>query len=266
LWIDLPPGWVERSTPELLKFLDIATGTECSFSAYRNPGISIMDWAEVALATVARRAPKALRVAERMRVPSWNWTGMAEEFLGSADGGADPRHAVVVAGKSFSTLLVMHLAAKPPVFSEQGAFYRWLMEWKIGMGTPEATAVVAERHQDIPGFERIAPDPRWVDAQQQFETGLRHYHGTGSSEAEQLASRDRTLAAAWFERAAAQDHGKAQFNLAMILKNGEGVPQDVPAALRWARKARLQGVERAPQLIRELEALARNAKPFWKIW
>ena len=266
LWFDLPPGFVDRSLPEMLKFVEPDTGTEFRFSAYRNPGISVPDWAQIALSHFARSAPTAARVAARHRLPSWNWTGMAEEFRGTSDASPEPRHHFVAAGKSFWSLLVLHVVAKPEVFSAHGDLYRWLTEWKFGMGEPEAITLVPERHQDIPGFDRIAPDPSWMEAEKQFEIGLLHYHGSGKSEAAQVASRDRSLAAAWFERAAAQDHGKAQFNLAVLLKNGDGVPQDLSAALTWAKKSRSRGVERAAGLIREIETLARKAKPFWKIW
>lgn len=51
-----------------------------------------------------------------------------------------------------------------------------------------------------------------------------------------------TEAADGYERAARAGHPVAQFNLAMMLKHGEGRPQDDCAAERWLRKAARQGM------------------------
>ena len=48
-----------------------------------------------------------------------------------------------------------------------------------------------------------------------------------------------------FQHLADQGHAKAQFNLGVMYRNGQGVPQDNAAAARWYRKAADQGNARA---------------------
>ncbi len=45
----------------------------------------------------------------------------------------------------------------------------------------------------------------------------------------------------WYRRAAEQGDAKAQFNLGIMYKKGQGVPQDYAEAIRWYRKAAEQG-------------------------
>jgi TPR repeat protein len=67
------------------------------------------------------------------------------------------------------------------------------------------------------------------DAEAQCGLGLKFSHaGTG---------RDPGQAVRWFRRAALQDHALAQFNLGVMLTNGDGVPQDIAEGLTWTRKA-----------------------------
>jgi len=56
---------------------------------------------------------------------------------------------------------------------------------------------------------------------------------------------DNAAAARWYRKAANQGHAKAQFNLGIMYRNGQGVPQDNAAAARWYRKAADQGNARA---------------------
>ena len=44
-----------------------------------------------------------------------------------------------------------------------------------------------------------------------------------------------------FQSLAEEGHDSAQFNLGLMYANGEGVPQDGTAAVRWYRKAAEQG-------------------------
>jgi hypothetical protein len=52
-------------------------------------------------------------------------------------------------------------------------------------------------------------------------------------------------AAALYRLAAEQGNATAQFNLALLLDNGEGVDKDYAQAAQWYRKAAEQGVPRA---------------------
>ena len=57
----------------------------------------------------------------------------------------------------------------------------------------------------------------------------------------------------WYLRAAEQGYPDAQFNLGMSYEFGEGVDQDVGAAIRWYRKAAEQENERAIARLKALE-------------
>ena len=60
-----------------------------------------------------------------------------------------------------------------------------------------------------------------------------------------VISQDFAEAASWFQRAAEQDYATAQFNLAVIYQQGQGVPQDLSKAVKLYRQAAAQGDARA---------------------
>ena len=66
---------------------------------------------------------------------------------------------------------------------------------------------------------------------------------------------DHAAAVGWFERAAKQGYGAAEFNLAVLLGQGQpGVQQDLARALQLAKKASEHGVKQAAALIAALDA------------
>jgi len=54
-------------------------------------------------------------------------------------------------------------------------------------------------------------------------------------------NQDHTEAVRWYRKAAVQGYADAQFNLGLILTNGRGVKLDHTEAVRWYRKAAEQG-------------------------
>jgi hypothetical protein len=70
---------------------------------------------------------------------------------------------------------------------------------------------------------------------------------------------DFHLAARLFEDLARDDDYEAQFNLALILREGHGRPQNFVQALEWAWLARLGGVSRAVKLSDDLLTLTTPA-------
>jgi hypothetical protein len=52
---------------------------------------------------------------------------------------------------------------------------------------------------------------------------------------------DYAQAAVWFRKAAEQGNADAQFNLGILYKDGQGIPQDYAQAAAWYRKAAEQG-------------------------
>ena len=49
----------------------------------------------------------------------------------------------------------------------------------------------------------------------------------------------------WYRKAAEQGYARAQHNLGMMYRDGEGVPRDYAEALKWFSKAAVQGDARA---------------------
>ena len=74
-----------------------------------------------------------------------------------------------------------------------------------------------------------------------------------------LAERGDTRApAVWYQKAAAQGHGKAQYNLGIIYLEGHGFSPDFDAAASWFRKAAAQGVAGADRKAEEASQRARQ--------
>ncbi|MBC8002830.1 MAG: sel1 repeat family protein [Opitutaceae bacterium] len=72
------------------------------------------------------------------------------------------------------------------------------------------------------------------DADAQFSLGFRCANRGGSA-------LDYSQAAAWYLKAANQNHVLAQFNLGIMHSSGQGMPKDDSLAGEWFRKAAAQG-------------------------
>ena len=70
-----------------------------------------------------------------------------------------------------------------------------------------------------------------------------YLHGHGSGEV--AIQKDKAEAARLFKLAAQKGHATAQFNLATMYKQGEGVSQDYVEGLRWLQMSASQGYRRA---------------------
>ena len=57
----------------------------------------------------------------------------------------------------------------------------------------------------------------------------------------QGVTQDYAAAVLWYRKAAEQGHADAQYNLGLMYATGQGVPQDYAAAVLWFRKAAEQG-------------------------
>lgn len=76
------------------------------------------------------------------------------------------------------------------------------------------------------------------DAYAQFRLGQIYYEGTA-------VPRDDREAAAWFSKAASQDHAEAQFILATMYEKGHGVLKNDREAFAWYSRAASLGHERS---------------------
>jgi TPR repeat protein len=64
------------------------------------------------------------------------------------------------------------------------------------------------------------------------------------------------LYCSWFRKAAELGDVEAQFYLAIMLKNGDGIKRDTADATRWFRKIAEQEIKIGPDIEKEL--LSRN--------
>lgn len=88
----------------------------------------------------------------------------------------------------------------------------------------------------------------------QFEIGLRYAEGRG-------ITRDLAQAAAWFERAAQQEHAPAQYRLGALYEKGTGVERDLEKAQSWYQRAAERGNVRAMHNLAVLIAEGAAGKP-----
>ena len=100
-------------------------------------------------------------------------------------------------------------------------FYQWIVA-KTARAAKPASASVEQQAQ--------AGDP-----EAQFQLALKCSTVAG-------LDKDEMRAAAWFQKAAKQNHGLAQFNLEERFAGGRGVTQDVARSQSWFRRAAHLGV------------------------
>lgn len=85
------------------------------------------------------------------------------------------------------------------------------------------------------------------DADAQFDCGEMYYLGTS-------VPQDDTEAAAWFTKAAEQNHPRAQVFLAALYALGRGVSRDDREAYKWARLGAALGGASAAKTLEHLTA------------
>jgi TPR repeat protein len=73
------------------------------------------------------------------------------------------------------------------------------------------------------------------DAETQYQQGLKYATAEGPA-------RDYTQAAAWYRKAAEQNHGLAQLNLGQMFASGQGVDRDATQSLFWFLRAAHLGI------------------------
>ena len=76
------------------------------------------------------------------------------------------------------------------------------------------------------------------DPDDQYILALKYYQGDG-------LPRDRDKAAAWFAKAAQQDHADAQYQLGLMYREGVGVEKNLEKAKHWLEKAASNNVPAA---------------------
>jgi TPR repeat protein len=75
---------------------------------------------------------------------------------------------------------------------------------------------------------------------------------------EERVPQDLPAAVAWYRRAAEAGHADAQYNLASMLAEGEGCDRDLSAAREWLRRAVAGGYEYAEGLLAHLDSLQQD--------
>ncbi|MBI5939268.1 MAG: SEL1-like repeat protein, partial [Caulobacterales bacterium] len=93
------------------------------------------------------------------------------------------------------------------------------------------------------------------DAEAQFQLGSQFAHGTAGCVTNPVD------AARWCEAAAQQGHGKAQFNLGLLLLAGESAGPKAEIAARWLRLAAANGIAEATGCLELANRLAEGDRP-----
>lgn len=131
--------------------------------------------------------------------------------------------------------------------THQGAAIDQLKSW-ARHGSPIAQRELALTYLNWPEHEADAR--QWLqqaanngDAESQFQLAEALFKGTHGLQA------DHVQAWAWYEKAAAQDHGKASFMLARMAKYGDGTTQNLQESTRWLLKSSQQGNAQAMFLL-----------------
>lgn len=83
-------------------------------------------------------------------------------------------------------------------------------------------------------LEAARTDASDDNADVQYGLGVKFANSKG-------ADQDYTQAAAWYRKAAAQNHSLAQFNLGVMYAHGQGVARDDAQSANWFDKAAQQG-------------------------
>lgn len=273
LSLSIPVGWVARRLPERLRYRDPVTQTELTVSAYRNPGLSYIQWADARLPAFAAAHPWLTRTRDRYEFNGPGWWGWAEEFDGVSPASGVPLHYLTLCFKNKLRLISVTVTATPRVFSENEELYRMLLQGKTYMSDvdfEENARSLSEmgvslgrddrghlelwpERQDMPGLRRLVTHNDWMDGEWLLRVGVVNYFGRGNTPEEKQASQDKAYAAELFERAAELGIAAAQYNMALVLSNGEGVPKDLDAAIMWCRKASDQAYEEAAILLEQLK-------------
>lgn len=89
------------------------------------------------------------------------------------------------------------------------------------------------------------------NARAQFNLGVMYYQGEGEA-------KDFAKALSLFTKAAEQNFNEAQFNLGVMYAKGEGLELDIGRAYAWFTAAKLNGNERAAEVLKTIE---RGLKP-----
>lgn len=63
---------------------------------------------------------------------------------------------------------------------------------------------------------------------------------------------DKTQAITWYLRAAQQNHVDAQYNLGILFYHGDAIEQNQIEAIKWFRKAALQGSVAAEKMLKDI--------------
>lgn len=110
---------------------------------------------------------------------------------------------------------------------------------------PEAVApaVKAKELTQEEYFAQLQKNAETGNAEAQFNLAWIYMHGEGYSGVTFMRDVPKDLAKAhdWYQKAAAQGHVNAQYNLGMLYKLGLGVKEDAASAFMWLQKAAAQG-------------------------
>lgn len=123
---------------------------------------------------------------------------------------------------------------------------RWL-RLAAGWNLPEAKEALAK-------LDQYSPAP--VSAQAQFETGMSYLHGREGHEKNPALARD------WLQRAATQNDPNAQYELALLYKDGLGGERDLTQARLLLQQAKGGGLLKAGVVLGDILRAQGTGSPY----
>lgn len=230
--VNAPASWRDASDEQYFQLVDPQTGTQVTAGGYENPGMTLEQWAEARLGTVAEAMPYLSVIRPPYSMQGANWTGVACEFVGRFPKRDEASRYLVLCLHSESMLLSLTLAVPCQVFEQHEAFFRWLLASQVELYQVKTIG------NDDAGLARLRALAEQGNTDAQF--ALAQLCETG-----QALPKDEQLAAAWYRKAAEQGHAEAQFNLGVLCATGRGTAKQPPLAIAWWRRAAEQGHELA---------------------
>lgn len=118
--------------------------------------------------------------------------------------------------------------------------------------------LLAQKYQNEPAKRHLAvkyltDSARMGYDQAQYDLGMKYYRG-------ELFAKNLTKARKWFEKAAAQEHLKSMFQLALMLQKGEGGSRDPKRAVHFLTVASENGLGEAQHALAIIYLKQGNAK------
>lgn len=131
LAFDAPEVWEDSSNNDYFQVIDPQTNTQFTASAYKNPGVPLSEWANVRLSGAMTAMPFLREVKAPYPFEGVSWTGIVAEYRGYFPQCDYESHYLVLCLRTEKMVISFTITATIQAFTENEAFYRWLLQRKV---------------------------------------------------------------------------------------------------------------------------------------